>query len=136
MEIPRYCFAVASVMPFPARIASTISRTVSGPAAARCAALLAGTPWLDVYCPGCSTSKAIDLRTVDRHPLAAVDQSRPRFALAPALLHTAGFLSNPATDAASHTILWASGLVILTASRRPAPQVTVWVDHAVLRAID
>src|SRR6201987_3284400 len=30
------------------------------------AALLAGTPWLDVFCPGCGTSKAIDLRTVDR----------------------------------------------------------------------
>ena len=36
------------------------------------AALLAGTPWLDVFCPGCGTSKAVDLRTVDRHPLASV----------------------------------------------------------------
>ncbi len=36
------------------------------------AALLAGKPWLDVFCPGCGTSKAIDLRTVDRHPLASV----------------------------------------------------------------
>jgi hypothetical protein len=27
------------------------------------AALLAGTPWLDVFCPGCGTSRAIDLRT-------------------------------------------------------------------------
>ena len=36
------------------------------------AALLAGTPWLDVFCPGCGTSKAIDLRTVDRHLLASV----------------------------------------------------------------
>ena len=36
------------------------------------AALIAGTPWLDVFCPGCGTSRAIDLRTVDRHPLAAV----------------------------------------------------------------
>ena len=35
-------------------------------------ALLAGTPWLDVFCPGCGTSKAVDLRTVDRHPLASV----------------------------------------------------------------
>ena len=33
------------------------------------AALLAGTPWLDVFCPGCKTSRAIDLRTLDRHPL-------------------------------------------------------------------
>jgi hypothetical protein len=36
------------------------------------AALVAGTPWLDVSCPGCGTSRAIDLRTVDRHPLASV----------------------------------------------------------------
>jgi hypothetical protein len=36
------------------------------------AALLAGTPWLDVFCPGCGTSPAIDLRTIDRHPLASV----------------------------------------------------------------
>jgi hypothetical protein len=28
--------------------------------------------WLDVFCPGCNTSRAIDLRTVDRHPLASV----------------------------------------------------------------
>jgi hypothetical protein len=33
---------------------------------------VAGTPWLDVFCPGCGTSRAIDLRTVDRHPLASV----------------------------------------------------------------
>jgi hypothetical protein len=36
------------------------------------AALLAGTPWLDVFCSGCGTSRAIDLRTIDRHPLASV----------------------------------------------------------------
>jgi hypothetical protein len=36
------------------------------------AAMLAGTPWLDVFCPGCGTSRAIDLRTIDRHPLASV----------------------------------------------------------------
>jgi hypothetical protein len=36
------------------------------------AAMLAGTPWLDVFCPGCGTSRAIDLRTVDRHPLASI----------------------------------------------------------------
>jgi hypothetical protein len=27
------------------------------------AALVAGTPWLDVFCPGCGTSRAMDLRT-------------------------------------------------------------------------
>jgi hypothetical protein len=37
----------------------------------RCA-VVAGTPWLDVYCPGCRTSRAIDIRTLDRHPLASV----------------------------------------------------------------
>ena len=36
------------------------------------AALLAGTPWLDVFCPGCGTSRPIDLRTLDRHPLTSV----------------------------------------------------------------
>ena len=36
------------------------------------AAMLADTPWLDVFCPGCGTSRAIDLRTIDRHPLASV----------------------------------------------------------------
>ena len=37
----------------------------------RCA-VVAGTPWLDVYCPGCRTGRAIDIRTIDRHPLASV----------------------------------------------------------------
>jgi hypothetical protein len=36
------------------------------------AALIASTPWLDVYCPGCGTSRALDLRKFDRHPLASV----------------------------------------------------------------
>jgi hypothetical protein len=36
------------------------------------AARIAGVPWLDVHCPGCGRSRAIDLRTVDRHPLASV----------------------------------------------------------------
>jgi hypothetical protein len=36
------------------------------------AAVLAGMPWLDVYCPGCRTSRAIDIRSLDRHPLASV----------------------------------------------------------------
>jgi len=35
-------------------------------------AITAGTPWLDIYCPGCRTSRAIDIRTFDRHPLASV----------------------------------------------------------------
>jgi hypothetical protein len=37
----------------------------------RCA-ITAGRPWLEVYCPGCPTSRAIDIRTVDRHLLASV----------------------------------------------------------------
>src|SRR5215470_1597700 len=37
----------------------------------RCA-ITAGTPWLDIHCPGCRTSRAIDIRTLDRHPLASV----------------------------------------------------------------
>jgi hypothetical protein len=35
-------------------------------------AVTARTPWLDVYCSGCRTSRAIDIRTLDRHPLASV----------------------------------------------------------------
>jgi hypothetical protein len=37
----------------------------------RCA-VVAGAPWLDVHCPGCGTSRMIDVRTIDRHPLASV----------------------------------------------------------------
>src|ERR1700749_1182989 len=36
------------------------------------AALLAGTPWLYVFCPSCGTSRPIYRRTLDRHPLASV----------------------------------------------------------------
>jgi hypothetical protein len=36
------------------------------------AAVTAGMPWLDIYCPGCRTSRALDIRTIDRHPLASV----------------------------------------------------------------
>jgi hypothetical protein len=36
------------------------------------AAIVGGTPWLDVHCPGCQTSRALDIRTIDRHPLASV----------------------------------------------------------------
>jgi hypothetical protein len=50
------------------------------------AAVLAGTPWLDVFCPGCGTSRAIDLRTLDRHPLASVGT----LVLGPAVLMVSG----------------------------------------------
>jgi hypothetical protein len=36
------------------------------------AAIVAGTPWLDVYCSGCKTSRTIDIRAIDRHPLASI----------------------------------------------------------------
>ena len=36
------------------------------------AALNAGTPWLDVYCPSCGTGRPLDLRKLNRHPLASV----------------------------------------------------------------
>jgi hypothetical protein len=36
------------------------------------AAIIAGMPWADVHCPGCRTSRSLDLRTIDRHPLASV----------------------------------------------------------------
>jgi hypothetical protein len=35
-------------------------------------AIVAGMPWADVHCPACRTSRAIDLRTIDRHPLASM----------------------------------------------------------------
>jgi hypothetical protein len=34
--------------------------------------MVAGMPWLDVYCPGCGTIRMLDIRTIDRHPLASV----------------------------------------------------------------
>ena len=37
----------------------------------RCA-ILAGMPWLDVHRPGCGTTRAIDIRTTDRHPFTSV----------------------------------------------------------------
>ena len=39
------------------------------------AAAVAGTPWLEIHSPGCSTSRAIDIRTIDRHPMASVAAS-------------------------------------------------------------
>jgi hypothetical protein len=36
------------------------------------AALTAARPWLAISCPGCGTITDIDLRTIDRHPDAAV----------------------------------------------------------------
>jgi hypothetical protein len=41
------------------------------------AALVAGTCWLDVFCPGCGTSRAIDLRT--RGTETATQGDRPAF---------------------------------------------------------
>jgi hypothetical protein len=35
-------------------------------------ATVAGMPWAEVYCPGCKTTRSIDIRTLDRHPLASV----------------------------------------------------------------
>jgi len=36
------------------------------------AAIAACMPWLDVYCPGCATSRTIDIRKLDRHPLGCI----------------------------------------------------------------
>jgi hypothetical protein len=36
------------------------------------AALVAGYHWLEVYCPGCRTSRVVDIRAIDRHPEASV----------------------------------------------------------------
>ena len=69
-------------------------------AAGRFSYAFALAPWLDVFCPGCGTSQAIDLRKVNRHPFASVatlvlglrcswcrggaNAEDPRFARAPA----------------------------------------------------
>jgi hypothetical protein len=37
----------------------------------RCA-IVAGLPFAEIYCPGCRTCRSLDLRTLDRHPLASV----------------------------------------------------------------
>src|SRR4030081_3864061 len=39
------------------------------------AAIAAGLPWLSFSCPACGQVGSVDLRTLDRHPRAAV--SRP-----------------------------------------------------------
>ena len=79
------------------------------------AALIAGTPWLDVFCPGCGTSQAIELRKVNRHPLASVanpgagvavplvprggaNAEDPRFARAPASGEDPETVLNPRKD--------------------------------------
>jgi len=43
----------------------------------RCA-VVAGTPWLNVHCPGCGTRRMVDVRMIDRHPLASVGKPRVR----------------------------------------------------------
>src|SRR3954452_2785309 len=41
------------------------------------AALTAGYPWLSIYCCGYQTVQDLDLRTIDRHPAAAVRDRNP-----------------------------------------------------------
>jgi hypothetical protein len=41
------------------------------------AALIAGKPWLAVYCPGCRSEGAVDLRTLDRHTDACLTSLIP-----------------------------------------------------------
>jgi hypothetical protein len=60
------------------------------------AALVAGTPWLNVFYPGCGTSRAIDLRTVDGHPLASVGTLVPRLSPIAQLRHCA--MTQPRAD--------------------------------------
>jgi hypothetical protein len=42
------------------------------------AAIVAGMPWLDVHCPGCLTSRAIDIRTIDRTRAAVLVEVQRR----------------------------------------------------------
>jgi hypothetical protein len=48
----------------------------------------------DVFCPGCGTRKAIDLRTLDRHPLASVGTLVAR----PAMLVVSGVDTDAEAD--------------------------------------
>jgi hypothetical protein len=41
------------------------------------AAIAAGVPWLTFSCPACQQVGAIDLRTLDRHPGAAISSLIP-----------------------------------------------------------
>jgi hypothetical protein len=36
------------------------------------ASVVAGMPWMDVYCPGCQTNRAVEIRAIDYHQLASV----------------------------------------------------------------
>jgi len=49
----------------------TADRLIIGPFRRGGDAVIAGMPWLDVFCPGCRTGRAI-IRAIDRHPLASV----------------------------------------------------------------
>jgi hypothetical protein len=44
--------------------AISTGRDIWWPPTIRCA-VVAAMPWLDVYCPGCHTSRSIDIRTID-----------------------------------------------------------------------
>jgi hypothetical protein len=95
------------------------------------AALLAGTPWLDVFCAGCGTTRAIDLRTIDRHPLASVGSHRRRAETprAPQPGHQRGLFALPPARSGcdpSAVTVFASGNLPMRArprrlSTRPAP---------------
>ncbi|MGB8548218.1 MAG: hypothetical protein WCD82_08515 [Xanthobacteraceae bacterium] len=41
------------------------------------AAIAAGVPWLTFSCPACQQVGAVDLRTLDRHPRAAISSLIP-----------------------------------------------------------
>ena len=41
------------------------------------AAIAAGVPWLTFSCPACQQVGAVDLRTLDRHPGAAISSHHP-----------------------------------------------------------
>ena len=68
------------------------------------AALIAGTQWLDVHCPGCGTSRAIDLRTIDRRCDPQCGGSEPRYEAIAMMsssdrLATTGFINSAAFPA-------------------------------------
>jgi hypothetical protein len=89
------------------------------------AALLAGTPWLDVFCPGCATSRAIDLRTkVALHRTRTSE--RPARPQAGRLLRAVGGSANVPTAMSMRggrgPVVTAADVAAPPEAWRPAPQ--------------
>ena len=59
--------------------ATGIPRGAPESASAARAAIAAGLPWLSSSCPACGQFGSVDLRTLDRHPSAAISSLSHQF---------------------------------------------------------